>query len=83
MDEILTATPAWAMDKSPRWAVNWLQVPLTDAPSSQRSPVDYRQRDESPLGFDEKALPTLPDSSETSGVSVRSATRSAIIREER
>ncbi len=79
MDDILTSTPPWALDKSPRWAVNWQQIPLTDAPASQRSPADYRQRDESPLGFDEKALPILPDSSETGGSSVRSAARSAVI----
>ncbi len=83
MDDILTATPPWAMDKSPRWSVNWQQIPLTEAPANQRSPVDYRQRDESPLGFDEKALPSLPDSSETSSESVRSASRSKIDREDR
>jgi serine/threonine-protein kinase len=83
MDDILTATPSWAMDKSPRWSVDWQQDPLAEAPANQRSPLDYRQRDESPLGFDEKALPILPESIETKGNSVRAASRSTITREER
>jgi serine/threonine-protein kinase len=76
MEDLLSASLPWAMDKSPRWTVDWQEEPLTDAPVSQRAPADYRQRDESPLGFDEKALPSLPDSSETDPESVRSASRS-------
>jgi serine/threonine-protein kinase len=82
MDDLLTAPPAWAMDKSPRWNVQWQQFPRSDVPFSQRIPADYRQRDESPLGFDEKALPTLPESGETEGDSPRSAANASGNREE-
>lgn len=82
MDEILTATPSWAMDKSPRWTVDWQRVPLTTRPVSQRDPQDYRQRDESPLGFDEKSLPSLPESTETNDLTDRSADESSADREQ-
>lgn len=83
MEDLMSASLPWAMDKSPRWTVNWQEEPMTDDPASQRTPANYRQRDESPLGFDEKALPSLPESSETGSVSVRSALRSASNSEDR
>ena len=60
MSDILTSTPDWAVEKSPRWSVNWANNPLLQAPVSQRIPADYRQSDPSPLGFTEESLPILP-----------------------
>jgi serine/threonine protein kinase len=57
MSELATDTPFWADENSPKWAVNWSKVRLSDAPASQRTPADYRQDAASPPGFDEKYLP--------------------------
>ena len=58
MSELATGTPFWADENSPKWAVNWSKVRLSDAPASQRTPADYRQDTASPSGFDEKYLPS-------------------------
>ncbi|MFK8111201.1 MAG: serine/threonine protein kinase [Rubripirellula sp.] len=58
MNDLLTATPDWASDTSPLWAVNWVQTPLTTRPTSQRTPIDYRQQGVASAGFDEKRLPS-------------------------
>ena len=57
MSSLATDTPSWADENSPKWAVNWSRVRLSDAPASQRTPADYRQNATSPPGFDEKYLP--------------------------
>ena len=82
LEDIFTATPVWAMDKSPRWTVDWQNVPLTDGPASQRTADDYRQSDQSPLGFDEKSLPTIPSSEQIDTESVRSARQTPSKRDE-
>ncbi len=88
MSDLLTASPAWADEASPRWAVNWASVRFTDAPPSQRQPIDYRQDDVSPPGFDEKSLPIVPglesevSTRQNAAPGVRSALRSGENREE-
>ena len=84
MNDILTSTPDWAVEKSPRWSVNWVNVPLPDSPASQRLPADYRQNDPSPLGFSEESLPILPapGNAELEATSMRAALRNGEKREE-
>ncbi|MDC0295259.1 serine/threonine protein kinase [bacterium] len=75
MDEIAGREVEWAADKSPRWTVDWAFEGVVNVPASQRSPANYRQEDESPLGFDEKALPNPPARSEFDVNTVRAALR--------
>ncbi|MGI9472036.1 MAG: serine/threonine-protein kinase [Rubripirellula sp.] len=84
MNDILTSTPDWAVEKSPRWSVNWINNPLPSTPASQRLPADYRQNDPSPLGFSEESLPILPSpgNADLEASSMRAALRKQGNREE-
>ena len=70
MSDLLTSTPSWADDASPKWSVNWsadrLVSEMTQTLASQRTLAEYRQEGNSPSGFEEALLPSLPDNSRLS-----------------
>jgi serine/threonine-protein kinase len=65
MSDLLTSTPSWADDASPKWSVNWsadrLVSEMTQTLASQRTIAEYRQDGDSPSGFEEALLPSLPE----------------------
>ena len=80
MKEIAEKSVPWAADKSPRWSVNWEFEGLSELPFDQRLPANYRQMDPNPLGFDEKALPSLPERAEFDDDAVQAALSNQSIR---
>lgn len=60
MNDLLTTNLDWVNDNSPLWSVRWTAGRITDDPTSERDPADYRQPIDSVSGFDEKLLPSLP-----------------------
>lgn len=73
MEEIAKREVSWAADKSSKWLVNWVFEGVETVPFDRRSAVNYRQVGENPPGFDEKALPLLPERLEFDGNAVRAA----------
>lgn len=73
MEDVASRAVTWAADKSPRWSVNWAFEGVERISFDQRSPPNYRQIDPNPLGFDEKALPNLPERGEFDGKAIQAA----------
>ena len=73
MEEVAKREISWAADKSPKWSVSWAFDGLEKIPFDRRLPIHYRQSVENPLGFDEQALPLLPERLEFEGNAVRAA----------
>jgi serine/threonine-protein kinase len=71
MSQIANREVSWAADKSPRWKITWEDGNIQEIPFDQRVPSNYRILDSNPLGFDEKALPALPENIDFDGNAVQ------------
>ncbi|MFG0268267.1 MAG: protein kinase [Rhodopirellula sp. JB055] len=58
--EILEDPPPWMNERPPRWTVRWTEQLPESTPSSQWSPMDFRQDGSVVGGFQERSLPRMP-----------------------
>ncbi|TWU26690.1 Serine/threonine-protein kinase PrkC [Novipirellula galeiformis] len=56
MVDLKNQSPAWAEERSPRWAVDWASENLKTMPASRLGLADFRQYGAVISGFDERSL---------------------------